>query len=500
VESALANALLGVGYRSDSVRVSDFLRELDITSDKGDGSASVKTKIDVLMDKGDALRLAVGHGAAAAAIAISEISSARGESNRTSSSAEDDSGERESFATIVRQLKHPEEVRLFRSVYGPRFILIGAWAPTVERDKAVRDRLRVEHPGETDGWYSDQVTRLLTRDEKDGQRRLGQRVRDTFELADAYVSLLPGTDPSPKLKRVIELLFGAPFETPHPSEQAMFHASGARLRSSDAGRQVGAVVVDGSGELLVSGVNEVPKAGGGQYWSGDKLDHRDFREGFDVNERQKRELIVELLGKLHKSGDWFSDSKQNLDVASLATAALEGGPLSKSRVGDILEFARVAHAEMAAISTAARRGTAIGGMTMYTTTYPCHECARLIIASGIKKVVYVDPYPKSQVPEMYRHEIMEGPTSESERVIFEPFEGVAPRLFGSVFVMPDRSRDDSTGAYGTWNPAEAPPRLVADAEAAAPMQTMEDGAILPITQALRELGVLNGESASDMSN
>ena len=93
---------------------------------------------------------------------------------------------------------------------------------------------------------------------------------------------------------------------------------------------------------------------------------------------------------------------------------------------------------------------------------------------------------------MYRHEIVEGTSRSEGCVIFEPFEGVSPRLFGTVFAMPDRSRDEITGDYGTWSPNEVPPRLVAEAEAVAPMQTMEDGVNIAINKALAELGWLGG--------
>ena len=35
------------------------------------------------------------------------------------------------------------------------------------------------------------------------------------------------------------------------------------------------------------------------------------------------------------------------------------------------------------------------GTTLYTTTFPCHNCTRHIVAAGISRVVYVKPYPKS---------------------------------------------------------------------------------------------------------
>ena len=39
--------------------------------------------------------------------------------------------------------------------------------------------------------------------------------------------------------------------------------------------------------------------------------------------------------------------------------------------------------------------------TLYTTTFPCHNCAKHIIAAGIARVVYVEPYPKSKAMEFH---------------------------------------------------------------------------------------------------
>ncbi|MEJ2888945.1 anti-phage dCTP deaminase [Actinomycetospora aeridis] len=481
VETALSNALLSVGYRSGSVRISDLIK--DAYARAGKPAAEPLTKLDALMDQGDALREAINHGGAAAGLAVTAISTQRFEKSG------DSNHERESFATIIRQLKHPEEVRVLRSTYGPRFVLVGAWSPREDRSKAVEKRLRQTlHPGKEQSWYVQQVSRLLARDEKDGaNRRLGQRVRDTFELADAYLAVRSGVDISGAATRLVHLLFGKHYETPTATEQAMFQAWGARLRSSDAGRQVGAVVIDDQGELVLSGSNEVPKPGGGQYWTGDEPDHRDFTEGSDVNEQQKIAIVTDVLQALQREPGWLAPDRQAKDVEELAAEAINGGPLADTRIGDLLEFGRVTHAEMAAICTAARRGVSIRNMTMMSTTYPCHECARVIIASGISRVVYIDPYPKSQVPEMYRHEIVDGPTQSREAVVFEPFEGVAPRLYSRVFAKADRSRD-AMGEYGTWSPTAAPPRLVAEAEATYPMSYMEDGVMSRLDDALKQAG------------
>lgn len=52
----------------------------------------------------------------------------------------------------------------------------------------------------------------------------------------------------------------------------------------------------------------------------------------------------------------------------------------------------VIHAEMNAILKAAKEGHSVEGSTLYLTLSPCKECAKLILQSGIKKVVYLDEY------------------------------------------------------------------------------------------------------------
>ena len=46
------------------------------------------------------------------------------------------------------------------------------------------------------------------------------------------------------------------------------------------------------------------------------------------------------------------------------------------------------HSEIDAISQAAKCGLKTNGATIYVTRYPCENCARAIVAAGIKKVIY----------------------------------------------------------------------------------------------------------------
>lgn len=52
----------------------------------------------------------------------------------------------------------------------------------------------------------------------------------------------------------------------------------------------------------------------------------------------------------------------------------------------------VLHAEANAITKIAKSGNNSDGSTIYVTTSPCLECAKLIIQSGIKRVVYSEKY------------------------------------------------------------------------------------------------------------
>lgn len=56
----------------------------------------------------------------------------------------------------------------------------------------------------------------------------------------------------------------------------------------------------------------------------------------------------------------------------------------------------VLHAEANALMKLAKYGSSSNGATLYTTTSPCFECAKLIYQSGIKKLVYSEFYTDQQ--------------------------------------------------------------------------------------------------------
>lgn len=79
---------------------------------------------------------------------------------------------------------------------------------------------------------------------------------------------------------------------------------------------------------------------------------------------------------------------------------------------DNVTLPHVIHAEVNAILKAARTGNSIDGSTLYLTLSPCIECSKLILQSGIKRVIYLETYRNLDGPnflkqfiEIEKHEI-----------------------------------------------------------------------------------------------
>lgn len=65
------------------------------------------------------------------------------------------------------------------------------------------------------------------------------------------------------------------------------------------------------------------------------------------------------------------------------------------------ELCYAVHAEQNAIIQAAKLGLALEGATLYCTHQPCSICAKMIINSGISKVIFDQGYPDEFSMEMF---------------------------------------------------------------------------------------------------
>ena len=101
-------------------------------------------------------------------------------------------------------------------------------------------------------------------------------------------------------------------------------------------------------------------------------------------------------------------------------------------------------------------GDKVQGGSIYVTTYPCHGCARHIVAAGIANVYYIEPYKKSLATKLHDDAITEV-ESETERVRILPYEGVAPSRYFSLFKMGSTQRK-SGGKIVRISPLDSVPR------------------------------------------
>lgn len=64
--------------------------------------------------------------------------------------------------------------------------------------------------------------------------------------------------------------------------------------------------------------------------------------------------------------------------------------------GEKPHLCRAVHAELNCVIQAALHGTTVAGDTvMYTTTFPCIDCTKVLINAGIKRIVYLDEYDET---------------------------------------------------------------------------------------------------------
>ena len=102
---------------------------------------------------------------------------------------------------------------------------------------------------------------------------------------------------------------------------------------------------------------------------------------------------------------------------------------------------------MSSICDAARLGKQTIGTIMYTTTFPCHMCAKHIVAAGIDEVIFLEPYPKSLAKELHSDSIeidgqSRGKYSGFRATKFKQFWGVTPRRYRELFERAKRKGAD----------------------------------------------------------
>ena len=417
IRLSLEDLLRKFDYTPQTIAVSSYFHRLNQKLNLGVRlfDSPEDRRISSRMNVGNKVRKITGRSDFLAFVAASEIARTRKWSEKQQMLRPEPKR-----AHIVLTLKRPEEVDTLRKIYGSGFFLVGVFATEEERLKALHAK----------NISKDNARHLVERDQ-DEEMESGQRTRETFQLADVFVRVRNG-EYKGQLERFLSLVFSDPYISPSPDEHAMFLAYAASLRSCSLARQVGAAVSTPAGEILSVGCNDVPSPGGGLYWPGEG-DARDHILGEDSNDSRKRDITDQLIARFQKR---FGIKAKRSTFKKI---------FADSLLYEITEFGRSVHAEMDALLSCARAGVSPQGSVLYTTTFPCHTCTRHIVAAGVTRVVYIEPYPKSKAKLLHKDAInveetdsgdTEGDTlgvQKKRRIPFENFVGIGPRRFFDLF-------------------------------------------------------------------
>lgn len=419
LQSTLRNELEEHGYHVEHIKLSSLITERSAENiedlDKFD-------RYKKLQDLGDNLRKEHGHSIIAQ-LAIKQIAILRMAEFGSDINATELLKVTQKVAYIIDQVKHPSEIDLLREVYRNNFYQIGLLRTENER----KENLKEEQITEPD------ISFLIERDRKANDKH-GQQVEESLHKADYFIRNIGNTNQiSESVERFIKLVHGTHHITPTKDEVGIHAAYSASLKSACLSRQVGAAITDDIGIVVSTGCNDVPKYGGGLYDIESKPDRRCFNYGEECyNDKYKNLLKLEVESILRKN-----DVRNPKEIADEI--------IKNSKAKSLIEYSRAIHAEMDAIIALARTNIDTLGKTLYCTTYPCHICARHIVAAGIKRVVYIEPYEKSLAIQLHGDAIYQRENGINEKKLsFENFEGASPRRYSKFFGI-DKRRKDSDG-------------------------------------------------------
>lgn len=265
-------------FETEIIKVSTLIRDAAIKINQevpNNGERKSLDKVKMMQDLGDDLRRGMLYGlpedhSAIARLALKGIAERRAylQGQQFSGGPVEPDGKRRAY--IIDSLRHPAEVALLREVYKDSFTLLGIVCDPSKREKRIRENL-FDRSKWGDVEIKNRVKDFLTRDE-DAPEKYGQHVSDTFHEADFFVDNsfdagenLAFTGMNDQLRRFVNLITQTKIIRPSIAETAMHHARSAQMRSACLSRQVGAALVDMNGNVVATGTNDVPKAGGGLY-------------------------------------------------------------------------------------------------------------------------------------------------------------------------------------------------------------------------------------------
>lgn len=313
---------------------------------------------------------------------------------------------------IVEGVKNPHEIQCLSSEFGMQFFLVAVIASRDVRWGRVK---KTYHGSESE----------FDRDDKrdsDEDLSFGQQVGNCVQLADyVYVNDKDFGSTTVTATRILDGLRddiqvmescrrvgpATTIRSPRDEETHMATAWAQSFISRCLKRQVGAVIVSEDGIPLSIGFNENPVGM-------DPCKHQ-YRACFkdDIMHRALENMSATCCprcGKIQSAlrDPWLcADCGENLKLRFFPSRNME--------------LCTAIHAEERAVRSLMGRDAK--NATLFTTTFPCFQCARYIVDCKIKRVVYVEAYPVVESKKFL----------ELNGVKVDAFSGFKARAFNIVF-------------------------------------------------------------------
>lgn len=371
-----------------------------------------------------------------------------------------ESESKDKIVYIIDQLKNEAEYEILSHVYGLNYLQISLFSNFYERDKTIRKRLasdnnleklEIEDTQILENIFKDNLPQtnidinklkskisidyslieryknqilkdcshmLIEKDYKDidkVHRKSGQQISSLFHRSHYFINLdSPESILSKEIYKFLNQFFGEYKDYPTQDEFGMAVAYHASFRSNFPGdRHIGASIIAENGEIISIGSIRAPSSS-----SNTKLSNQDsITEGYTYYYKKIDQWIEELD---------HVDTKSKEEICTF--------------LKDSIEFHPCTHAEISAIIDAAKIGVSVKNGTLYTTTFPCHLCAKDIITAGIKKVVFLEAYPKSKSKELYPSIIDLHSQQRKDIIPFENFMGVSPSRYHYVYSLSNKPK------------------------------------------------------------
>lgn len=364
---------------------------------------------------------------------------------------------------LIDQLKNEHESRILNHVYGLNYIQLSLFSNIVERDKFIKERIvpdqhrkifKVSNQNIIDNMVqedlrnevqnsikkmmkenkskynfydeyrqkirSDSAHNLIEKDYQENSsfhEKTGQQVAKLFHKSHYFFNLdVEVSKLESEVGKFSKQLFGKYLDYPTQDEFGMAIAYHVSYRSNfPHDRHIGASIISVDGELISVGSIRAPNK-----TSNTKLAHQDsIADGYYKYKDQINIWLKDIE---------VSELKHSKDISTF--------------LKDSIDFHPCTHAEMAALLDAAKIGVSVRNATLYTTTFPCHLCAKDIITAGISRVVYIEAYPKSKSKDLYPQLIDLNSQKNSNLVPFDMFSGVSPSRYHYVYSLKNKAKQE----------------------------------------------------------